>query len=108
MMRICVHLTKLNESVRREIHPLPSVDYALAKFGGAKIFSKMDANSAFWQRKLSKESQLLTTFITRWGRFFSIVSLMVSQQVVRPRRTIKPSLKAMENMENNCIYYCFL
>ena len=29
----------------------------------------MDANSAFWQRKLSKESRLLTTFITPWGRF---------------------------------------
>ena len=63
-VRICVDLTKLNESVLREIHPLPSVDYTLAKFGGAKIFSKMDANSAFWQRKLSNESRLLTTLIT--------------------------------------------
>ena len=39
-VRICVDLTKLKESVLREIHPLPSVDYTLAKFGGAKIFPK--------------------------------------------------------------------
>ena len=31
-VRICVDLTKLNVSVLREIHPLPSVDYTLAKF----------------------------------------------------------------------------
>ena len=40
-VRICVDLTKLNESVLREVHPLPSVDYTLAKFGEAKIFSKI-------------------------------------------------------------------
>ena len=35
----------------------------------SKVFSKIDANSAFWQRKLSESSRLLTTFITPWGRF---------------------------------------
>ena len=67
-VRICIDLTQLNTPILREVHPLPSVDYTLAKFGGAKIFSKMDAHSAFWQRKSSKESRLLTTFITPWGR----------------------------------------
>ena len=33
------------------------------------MFSKLDANSAFWQRKLSESSRLLTTFITPWGRY---------------------------------------
>ena len=51
---ICVDLTKLNESVLREVHPLPSLDYTLAKFGEVKIFSKMDANNVFRQRKLPK------------------------------------------------------
>ena len=31
--------------------------------------SKLDANAGFWQVKLSKESALLTTFITPFGRF---------------------------------------
>ena len=62
-------LTKLNESVRRERHILPSVDHSLAQLGGAKVFTKLDANSEIWQIELSKESALLTTFITPFGRF---------------------------------------
>ena len=68
-VRLCVDLTKLNLSVKREIHPLPSVDHILGKLGNSKVFSKLDANSAFWQRTLSESSQLLTTFITPWGRY---------------------------------------
>ena len=68
-VRICVDLTKLNESVRRERHPLPAVDQVLAQLSGATIFSKLDANSGFWQVPLSPESALLTTFITPFGRF---------------------------------------
>ena len=68
-VRICVDLTKLNKSILREAYPLPSVDFTLGKLSRSKIFSKIDANSAFWQRKLSESSRLLTTFITLWGRF---------------------------------------
>ena len=66
-VRIC--MDKLNESVRRERHILPSVDHTLAQLGGAKVFTKLDANLGFWQIELSKESALLTTFITPFGRF---------------------------------------
>ena len=68
-VRICVDLTKLNQNIRREAHPLPSVDFTLGKLAETKIFYKIDCNSAFWQRKLSKDSRLLTTFITSFGRF---------------------------------------
>ena len=64
-VRICVDLTKLNKSVLREAYPLQSVDFTLGKLSKSKVFSKLDANSAFWQRKLS----LLTTIITPWGQF---------------------------------------
>ena len=68
-VHICVDLTKLNEGVCRERCMLPSVDEILAQLRGAKIFSKLDANSGFWQIKLAKDSALLTTFITPYGRF---------------------------------------
>ncbi len=67
-IRICVDLQPLNENVVREIHPIPSVDEILAQLAGAKLFSKLDANSGFWQIPLAKESQPLTTFITP-GRY---------------------------------------
>ena len=68
-VRICVDLTKLNASVRRERHILPSVEQTLAQIGGAKHFSKLDANSGYWQITLEPDSAKLTTFITPFGRF---------------------------------------
>ena len=68
-VRICVDLTQLNKSVRREHHQLPAVEQTLAQLAGAKVFTKLDANSGFWQIPLSPESFLLTTFITPFGGF---------------------------------------
>lgn len=67
--RICVDLTKLNQSVLRERHILPTVDQVLGQLGEAKVFSKLDATSGFHQVQLAKESQELTTFITPAGRY---------------------------------------
>ena len=68
-LRICADLTKLNQSVQKKRHPIPSVNHTLAQLGGAKIFLKLDTNSGFWQVHLQKDSALLTTFITPFGRF---------------------------------------
>ena len=66
-VHICVDLQHLNKSVLREVHPLPKVDDILAQLPGARLFSKLDANSGFWQIPLAKKSQALTTFITPAG-----------------------------------------
>ena len=68
-IRICIDLKPLNENILREVHPLPKVDDTLAQLTGAKFFSKLDANSGFWQIPLAKKSQLLTTFVTPFGRY---------------------------------------
>ena len=66
-VRICVNL---NASICRERHILPSVEQTLAQIGGAKVVTKLDANSGFWQVELSEDSSLLTTFVTPFGRFY--------------------------------------
>ena len=68
-VRICVDLTRLNENVKRERHPLPAVDHVLAQLAGAKVFSKLDANSGFRQIPLDPALSLLTTFITPFGHY---------------------------------------
>ena len=68
-VRICVDVTKLNQSVCRERHILPSVEQLLVQIGNAKVFSKLDANSGSWQIELAPESAKLTTFFTPYGRF---------------------------------------
>jgi len=68
-VRICVDLTKLYKSVCRERYPLPAVEQILSQLSGATVFSKLDANSGFWQIPLSSESTRLTTFIIPFGRY---------------------------------------
>ena len=53
----------------REVFPIPKVDDTLAQLSGAAIFSKIDANSGFWQIPLAEASRPLTTFITPYGRY---------------------------------------
>ena len=68
-VRICVDYTQLNKGVLRETYPVAEVEDTLAKIGGGKIFSKLDANSGFFQIPLGEDSKLLTTFLTDEGRF---------------------------------------
>ena len=60
----------LNGNVLRETHPMPHVDDTLAQLAGASIFSKLDANSGFWQIPLAPSCRHLTTFITPFGRYW--------------------------------------
>ena len=68
-VRIHMDLTPLNQSMRRQPYPLPTVEDALSQLSGAKVFSKLDANSGLWQTPLAPSSQHLTTFLTPFGRY---------------------------------------
>ena len=58
---LCTDLTELNKSVEKE--RLPLVENTTGQLTGSEVFSKLDANSGFWQIPFSKENSLLTTFI---------------------------------------------
>ncbi|UYV71909.1 K02A2.6-like [Cordylochernes scorpioides] len=68
-IRLCVDLSRLNEHVQREVHPMQVVEHMLGQLGEARFFSKLDANSGFHQIPLSPDCQHLTTFITPFGRY---------------------------------------
>ena len=68
-VRICTDYSELNKHILREIHPMATVESSLATLGQGVIFSKIDANSGFWQIPLSEESSKLTTFLTHSGRY---------------------------------------
>ena len=68
-MRICVDLRPLNNESVLCGASNPRLDEALAQLAGATVFSKLDANSGFWQNLLLPESHPLTTFITPFGRY---------------------------------------
>lgn len=86
---ICVDLKPLNQSVLREVHPLPKVETTLAQLSGATVFSKIDTNSGFWQIPMDPGSRLLTTFLTPFGRFATTnfhLELLVHQSIFNGRK----------------------
>ena len=96
-VRICVDLTRLNQSVKRERHPLPAVDQTLAQLAGARVFTKLDANSGFWQIPLSSSSALLTTFITPFGRYhFRRLPFGISSAPEHFQRRMSEALSGLE------------
>ncbi|XP_011664712.2 uncharacterized protein K02A2.6-like [Strongylocentrotus purpuratus] len=68
-LRICIDPRPLNKALKREHYPLPIVEDILPDLNQAKIFSKLDMSSAFWQVKLDEPSSHLTTFNTPFGRY---------------------------------------
>jgi hypothetical protein len=68
-LRVCLDPKILNAAIKREHNKLPSREEVMAQFAGAKLFSKLDASSGFWQLRLDEASSKLTTFITPFGNY---------------------------------------
>ena len=69
-IRICIDLTRLNLGSKRVFYQIESMEETISKIGsGCKVFTKLDAKSGNWQVPLDEDSQLLTTFITPFGRY---------------------------------------
>ena len=70
-IRLCVDLSRLNRYVRREQYQSPTPAEAVADIAAneAQIFTVLDAKKGYHQCLMDEPSQLLTTFITPFGRF---------------------------------------
>ena len=98
-VRICIDLKPQNKSVLREVHPIPTVDDTLAQLSGASVFTKLDVNSGFWQISLAKKSQLLTTFVTPFGRYcFNKFSFGISSAPELFQRRINQVLEGLSGV----------
>ena len=68
-LRICLDPKDLNKAIKREHHPIPTLDDITPRLHGSTLFSKLDAKQGYWNVKLDGESTLLTTFNTHKGRY---------------------------------------
>ena len=68
-VRWCVDYRALNSVTTKDVFPLPLVDDCLDTLAGNKWFSKLDANSAYWQVRISEADRKKTAFITKYGLF---------------------------------------
>ena len=68
-VRWCIDYRALNDVSVKDVFPLPLVDDCLDTLAGSVWFSKLDANSAYWQVKIKDGDRKKTAFITKYGLF---------------------------------------
>ncbi|CAC5383949.1 unnamed protein product [Mytilus coruscus] len=68
-LRICLDPRNLNKAIKEKHFALPTIEDITTRLTGAKYLSKLDCNNGYWQLRMDKESQLLTTFNSPFGRY---------------------------------------
>lgn len=68
-IRFCVDYRKLNQVTRKDSYPLPRIDDALDKLRGAKYFTTLDCDQAYYQIEMEESSKDKTAFITPDGLY---------------------------------------
>ena len=59
-LRICIDPKDLNQAIKREHYPLPTIEKLTTHLGKAKVFTVLDASNGFLQIPLDDKSSMLT------------------------------------------------
>ena len=66
-LRMRVDYRPLNEVTIKNKYPLPRIDDLFDQLNGARVFSKIDLRTGYYQLKIKKEDIPKTAFTTRYG-----------------------------------------
>ena len=66
-IRIIVDIMVANQAIKRERHPIPTVEETVQEICGACHFSKLDLRSGYHQLELDAASQEITNFSAPFG-----------------------------------------
>jgi hypothetical protein len=72
-LRLCIDYRQLNKVTVKNIYPLPRIDDLFDQLKGAKVFSKIDLRSGYYQMRIKGQDVLKTAFRTRYGHFEFLV-----------------------------------
>ena len=98
-LRVCIDPQELNKALQREHTTLPVLEDTLHDLGQSRVFSKVDLKSGYWHVSLDKESSMLTTFQTCFGRYrwFRLpFGLSVSAEIFQKR--LQRALEGLEGV----------
>jgi hypothetical protein len=68
-LRFCVDYRALNKQTVKNRYALPRIEELFDRLQGAKVFSKIDLESGYWQIRIAKEDVPKTAFRTRYGHY---------------------------------------
>ncbi|GFO01889.1 transposon ty3-g Gag-Pol polyprotein, partial [Plakobranchus ocellatus] len=66
-VRLCVDMREANKAIKRERHPMPTIEDMINDLNCSTVFSRIDLQQAFYQLELNEESRFITTFSTHVG-----------------------------------------
>lgn len=68
-LRICLDPKYLNMFIKKDQFPIPTGEEIMTTLSGKSVFTVLDMKDGFLQISLDKESSILTTFITPFGKY---------------------------------------
>jgi hypothetical protein len=73
MLRMCVDYRALNKATMKNWYPLPRIDDLFDRLSGAKVFSRIDLRSGYYQIRIAKRDEEKTACRTRYGSYEFLV-----------------------------------
>ena len=70
---LCIDYKQLNKVTLKNKYPLPRIDDPFDQMRGAKVFSKIDLRSSYYQVRIKDGDIHKTTFRTRYGHYEFVV-----------------------------------
>ena len=72
-LRMCTDYRQLNKVTIKNKYPLPRIEELFDQLQGAKVFSKIDLRSGYYQMRIKEEDVPKTAFRSRYGHFEYLV-----------------------------------
>ena len=79
-LRMCIDYRTLNKNTVKNRHPLPRIDEMFDQLQGAKVFSSIDLQSAYYQVRLKPDDVPKTALTTPMGLYEFRVLVFWSHQ----------------------------
>lgn len=72
-LRMCVDYRALNKVTFRNNYPIPLVADCFDPLSKARVFTKLDLRSGYWQVRIAEGDESKTTCVTRYGAYEFLV-----------------------------------
>ena len=72
-LRMCIDYRMLNSVTVKNKYPLPRIDDLFNQLQSARVFSKIDLRSDYYQLRIKEQDVHKTTFRTRYGQYEFLV-----------------------------------
>ncbi len=72
-LKMCVDYRALNKATVKNRYPLPRIDDLFDRLSGAKVFSRIDLRSGYYQIRIAERDEEKTACRTRYGSYELLV-----------------------------------